>query len=115
MTKENTNSEKIAMRREGINVKRPNDIIYLRLAKEPLTLILFFIEFFISIKISIKNISKKIIFRINTVCKFCSFNSIKLLSMNVRKVIKDKKRVKKNIIIIKKFLFMNVSINYEYI
>ncbi len=50
------------MRSEGINVKRPNDIIYLRLAKEPLTFILFFIEFLISIKIKIKKNNKKIMF-----------------------------------------------------
>ena len=54
-------------------------------------------------------------FTINTNCRFCSFNSIKLLSINVKNVIKDKNTVRKNIIIINKFLFMNASINYEYI
>ena len=54
-------------------------------------------------------------FKINTSCKFCSFNSMKLLSINVRKVIKDNKTVRRNIIIINKFLFMKARINYEYI
>ena len=93
-------------------MKRPNDIIYFLFATDPLTFILFLIEFFISMKISIKNNNKKIMFKINTNCKFCSFNSIKLLSINVRKVIKDRKTVNRNSIIINKFLFMNASINY---
>ena len=62
-----------------------------------------------------KNKNKKIMFKINTNCKFCSFNSMKLLSINVKKVIKDRKTVSRNSIIIKKFLFTNASINYEYI
>ena len=78
-------------------------------------IILFLIEFLISIKIKTKNNNKKIMLTISTNCKFCSFNSIKLLSINVKNVIKDRKKVRRNIIIINKFLFMNVSINYEYI
>ena len=100
---------------DGIKVKSPNDIIYFLFATEPLTFILFLIEFLISIKIKTKNNNKKIMLTINTNCKFCSFNSIKLLSINVKNVIKDRNTVRRNIIIINKFLFMNVSINYEYI
>ena len=103
------------MSNDGIKVKRPNDKIYFLFATEPLTFMLFFIEFLISMKIKIKKKNKKIIFVINTNCKLYSFNLIKLLSIKVRKVIKDNKTVRTNIIIINKFLFMKVSINYEYI
>ena len=65
--------------------------------------------------IKTKNNNKKIMLTINTNCKFCSFNSIKLLSINVKNVIKERNKVRRNIIIINKFLFMNASINYEYI
>ena len=54
-------------------------------------------------------------FIINTNCKLYSFNLIKLLSIKVRKVIKDNKTVTTKINTINKFLFMNVSIHYEYI
>ena len=40
---------------------------------------------------------------------------MKLLSINVKNVIKDKITVSRNIIIINKFLFKNANINYEYI
>ena len=40
---------------------------------------------------------------------------MKLLLINVKKVIKDSDTVSKNIAIINKFLFMKASINYEYI
>ena len=62
-----------------------------------------------------KNNSKKIMLTTNTNCKFFSLSSIKLLSINVKNVIKDRNTVRKNIMIINKFLFMNASINYEYI
>tara|TARA_B100001121_G_scaffold271862_1_gene258051 strand:- start:28 stop:393 length:366 start_codon:yes stop_codon:yes gene_type:complete len=113
--KEKINNENIAISKDGINVKRPNEIIYFLFATEPLTFILFLIEFLISIKIKTKKINKKIMFKINTSCKFCSFNSKKLLSINVRKVINDNNTVRRNIIMINKFLFMKVNINYEYI
>ena len=100
---------------DGIRVNSPKDIIYFLFATEPLTFILFFIEFFISIKIKKKNNNKKTMLQIKTNCKFFSFNSIKLLSMKVRKVIKDRRTVRRNIIIINKFLFIKASINYEYI
>ena len=109
------NRENIAISNEGINVKSPKDIMYFLFATEPLTFILFLIEFLISIKIKIKKNNKKIMFIKRTICKFCSFNSIKLLSMKVRKVIKDNNTVRRNIIMINKFLFMKASINYEYI
>jgi hypothetical protein len=112
---EKINKENIAISKDGIKVKSPNDIIYFLFATDPLTFILFLIEFFISIKINTKNNNKKAMFNINTSCKFFSFNSIKLLSINVKKVIKDSKTVSRKIIIINKFLFIKVSINYEYI
>ena len=72
-------------------------------------------EFLISIKINTKNNNKKTMLKTNNNCKFFSFNSIKLRSINVKKVIKDRNTVRKNITMINKFLFMNASINYEYI
>tara|TARA_Y100001935_G_C16896492_1_gene309614 strand:+ start:88 stop:477 length:390 start_codon:yes stop_codon:yes gene_type:complete len=113
--KEKINSENIAISKDGINVKIPNEIIYFLFAIEPLTFILFFIEFLISIKIKIKNINKNKILRNNNNWRFFSFNSKKLLSINVKNVIKDRIIVRKNIMIINKFLFKNASINYEYI
>ena len=96
-------------------MKRPKEIMYFLFATEPLTFILFFIEFFISINIKTKNINRKTILKIKTNCKFCSLSSTKPLSMKVKNVINDNKIVKRNIIIIKKFLFIKASINYEYI
>ena len=61
------------------------------------------------------NKKSKMMLRINKNCKLFWFNSIKLLSINVKNVIKDRNTVKRNIIIINKFLFMNANINYEYI
>tara|TARA_B100000886_G_scaffold332529_1_gene285353 strand:- start:162 stop:383 length:222 start_codon:yes stop_codon:yes gene_type:complete len=58
--------ENIAIRKEGIKVNKPKEIIYFLLAIDPLTLMLFLIEFFMSIKIKIKNNNKKIMFMINT-------------------------------------------------
>ena len=66
-------------------------------------------------KIKTKNNNKNTILTTKTNCKFCSFNSIKLLSINVKNVIKDSNTVRRNIIIINKFLFKNANINYEYI
>ena len=70
------------MSKEGIKVKRPNDIIYFLFATEPLTFMLFLIEFLISMNIKIKNINKKIIFIINTnyqgLPKVCIFVTIAL-------------------------------------
>ena len=54
-------------------------------------------------------ISKKI-FKINKYWRFCWFNSIELLSMNVKKVKKPTKRVMRNIKIMNIFFFKNSCI-----
>ena len=43
----------------------------------------------------------------NNICKFLSFNSMKLLSINVKKVIKPTNNVTKNIKIINIFFLIN--------
>tara|TARA_B100001758_G_C18370498_1_gene591048 strand:+ start:1142 stop:1498 length:357 start_codon:yes stop_codon:yes gene_type:complete len=109
--KENKNKEKTEINRDGISVNNEKKIIYFLLAIEPLTLILFLIEFFVSKKIIIKKANNKKIFANNRYFKFWSVNLIKLLSINVKKVIKVTIKVKKNKDIINRFLFKKVNIN----
>ena len=104
------NNENIAINKEGISVNNPNDIIYFLLAIEPLTLILFLMEFFTSMKIKIKNKSNRQILKINNICKLSSFNLIKLLLINVKKVTNPKEIVKIKTIMMNKFLFNKANI-----
>ena len=68
------------------------------------------IDFLISNKTKTnKEINKKI-FDINKYWRFCWFNSIKLLSMKVKKVKKPTDKVIKNNMIIKIFFFKNSCI-----
>jgi len=75
--------------------------MYFLLATDPLTLILFFIEFLISIKINMKKNINKTKLNISRFCKLLSLKSIKLLSINVKNVIKAKESVIIKIVIIK--------------
>ena len=85
--------------------------IYFLLATEPLIFILILKEFLISTKIIVKKINNKIPFEINSAWRLKSFNLIKLLSINVKNVIKPIIRVIKNIVTINRFLFNKVNIN----
>ena len=58
-----------------------------------------------SINIRTKNNNNRNILKINKSWRLLSFNCIKLLSINVKKVINAKESVKIKIIIINKFLF----------
>ena len=104
------NSEKIAISNEGISVKSPNETIYFRFAIEPLTFILFLIEFFISTKINTKNNKTSNKLNIKRLCRFSSLSLMKLLSINVKKVIKANEIVNIKITIINKFLFNRANI-----
>ena len=66
--------------------------------------------FLISIKINIKKNINKTKLNINRFCKLLSFNSIKLLPINVKNVIKAKESVTIKIVIMKKFLFNKANI-----
>jgi len=70
----------------------------------------FLIEFLISIKIIEKKTINNKILDTNKYCKFSSVSLIKLLSMNVKNVKKPRNSVIINIIIIKIFFFINLSI-----
>ena len=107
---ENKKSEKIEINNDGINVNCEKKIMYFLLAIEPLTFILFFIEFLVSLKINQKNNNNKTILVSNNKLRFFSLSWIKLLSINVKKVIKPTDNVKKNMIVIKKFLFKKANI-----
>tara|TARA_Y100000996_G_scaffold356390_1_gene297288 strand:- start:266 stop:487 length:222 start_codon:yes stop_codon:yes gene_type:complete len=61
--KENKNKENIEIKRDGISVNSEKKTIYFLLAKDPLTLILFFIEFEISLNIIKKKNNSKPIFK----------------------------------------------------
>ena len=71
-------------------------------------------DFFISKKTKTNNIISKIRFKINKYWRFCWFNSIKLLSMNVKKVKKQTNKVIKNITITNEFFFKNSNIKCNY-
>ena len=108
--RDSMNSENIAIKKEGIKVKRPNEIIYFLLATEPLTFILFLIEFLISININTKNINTKIMLEIIRISRLSSFSLIKLLSIKVKNVIKAREIVSIKITMINKFLFNKANI-----
>tara|TARA_B100000029_G_C16924322_1_gene722532 strand:- start:153 stop:518 length:366 start_codon:yes stop_codon:yes gene_type:complete len=107
---ENKKSENVEINKEGIRVNNEKNIIYFLLAIDPLTLILFLNEFFTSMNIIKKKITNKIESAINKFCKFFSFKGIKLLSINVKNVMKPIERVKINTIVINRFLFKKVNI-----
>ena len=108
--KEKMNKENIAINKDGIRVNNAKDIIYFLFAIDPLTLILFLMEFFTSMKIKIKNKSNRQILKINKICKLSSFNMIKLLLINVKKVTNPKEIVKIKTIMMNKFLFNKANI-----
>tara|TARA_Y100000590_G_scaffold164875_1_gene188809 strand:- start:1138 stop:1521 length:384 start_codon:yes stop_codon:yes gene_type:complete len=112
---ENKKREKIEINIEGIKVNNEKNIIYFLFAIEPFTFILFLIEFLASLKIIKKNNNNKNILANNKFFKLLLFSSKKLLSINVKNVTNPTIRVNKNIIIINRFLFMKVNINYKYI
>ena len=87
------------------------NIIYFLFAIEPFTFILFFIEFFVSLKIKEKKTSNNKTLLINKFFKLLLFNSMKLLSINVKNVTNANINVNKNINIMNRFLFKKVSIN----
>tara|TARA_Y100000031_G_scaffold48302_1_gene55285 strand:- start:438 stop:629 length:192 start_codon:yes stop_codon:yes gene_type:complete len=62
-------------------------------------------------KIITKKTNNKIIFRIKSIWRLKSFNSIKLLSINVKNVINPIVKVIKKISVINRFLFKKVNIN----
>ena len=69
------------------------------------------IEFLTSIKIKMNNKMSKKIFEISKYCKFFSFKSTKLLSINVKKVKKPRNSVILDRIIMIIFFFKNSNIN----
>tara|TARA_Y100001970_G_C14080456_1_gene774409 strand:- start:769 stop:1146 length:378 start_codon:yes stop_codon:yes gene_type:complete len=109
--KENKKRENIEISKEGINVNNEKKTIYFLLATEPLTLILFLIEIEISLNIIIKKTNNNTIFKYNKLFKFVSLSKIKLLSINVKKVINDTIKVKINTKIINMCLFKKLNIS----
>ena len=69
--------------------------------------IFLLIFFFVLIFFEIKKNSSKTMFPNNNICKFLSFNSMKLLSINVKNVKKPTNNVTKNIKIINIFFLIN--------
>jgi len=70
----------------------------------------------ISKKIKTKKKNSKIIFDISRICKFCSVKSIKLLSMNVKRVKKPTNNVIKKIKVINIFfLIKSIIIKFNYL
>ena len=69
------------------------------------------IEFLTSTKIKMNNKISKKIFEISKYCKFFSFKSTKLLSINVKKVKKPRNSVILDRIIMIIFFFKNSNIN----
>ena len=108
--KEKINNENIAINNDGINVKSANETIYFLFATDPLTLMLFLIEFRISTKIKIKNISTKMMLEISKISRLSSLSFIKLLSINVKNVIKASEIVNIKITMMNKFLFNKANI-----
>ena len=108
--KENKNNEKTDIKIDGINVNKEKKVIYFLFALDPSIAISFLIEFLISIKIIEKKTSSNRIFDANKYCKFLSERLIKLLSIKVKNVKKPRNSVIINIIIIKIFFLINLSI-----
>ena len=109
--KENKKRENIEINNEGISVNNEKKTIYFLFATEPLTLILFLIEVEISRNIIIKKTNNNAIFKYSKLFKFVSLSKIKLLSINVKKVINDTIKVKKNTKIINMCLFIKLNIS----
>ena len=84
--------------------------MYFLFELRPSLSISFLIDFLISIKINMNNKNSNKIFKINTNCKLFSFNSIKLLSMNVKNVKKPTNSVILDRIIMNIFFFKNSNI-----
>ena len=108
--KENKKREKIDMSIDGIKVNKAKKVIYFLFDFEPFTSISFLIDFFISRKTKTKKNISNTMFTSNKYCKLTSFNSIKLLPINVKNVINPTNNVIKKIKIIKIFFFINSSI-----
>jgi len=84
-------------------------VIYFLLALEPLTSTSIFKEFLTSENIIKKRSINSTIFPINKICRLSSDSFKKLLSINVKKVIKPMKKVIKNITMMNIF-FLKKSI-----
>ena len=107
MAKENKKRENIEINIEGIKVNNAKKVIYFLFDLDPSTSISFLIDFLISKKTKAKNNSNKNILINNKYCRFMSFNLIKLLSINVKNVIKPTNNVTKKTKIINKFFLKN--------
>ena len=107
---ENKNKEKTEIKTEGINVKKEKKVIYLILAFEPFIFRSSLSEFFTSKNIIIKKKTSKSMLITNNISKFCSFKSIKLLPINVKKVKKPIDNVIIKINTINKFFFTKFNI-----
>ena len=80
-------------------------MIYLLFDESPSLSISFLIDLLISTKINTNKSKSKKTFEINKYCKLFWFNSIKLLSINVKKVKNPKNSVILDRIIMKIFFF----------
>tara|TARA_S200000501_G_scaffold205638_1_gene193367 strand:- start:56 stop:361 length:306 start_codon:yes stop_codon:yes gene_type:complete len=95
---------------DGINVNKEKYVIYRLFEVSPSLSISILIDFFISLKINKNNKKSKMMFIIKRYCKFFSFNSIKLLSINVKNVKNPINSVIVNKKIIKIFFLRNSNI-----
>ena len=103
----------MAIKIDGISVKREKKVMYFLLAIDPLTFMSFFNEFFISIKMIQKKIINKTTFDNRRYCRLDSFKSIKLLFINVKKVKKPTDNVTIKIIAMNILSFINRNINLK--
>ena len=90
---ENKNKENTEIRIDGIRVNNEKYVIYFLFDFRPSLSISFLIDLFISKKINTNNKKSRRIFDISKYCKLLWFNSIKLLSINVKKVKKPTNNV----------------------
>ena len=107
------NNENMDINIDGIKVNKEKKVIYLKFETLILELILIFNEFLISKNMIIKKNISKIIFAINSNWRLNSFNFIKLLSMNVKKVKMPIDKVNIKINIINMFFLIKLIIIYE--
>tara|TARA_B100000768_G_C11010400_1_gene261739 strand:- start:74 stop:472 length:399 start_codon:yes stop_codon:yes gene_type:complete len=107
---DNRNNENNEINIEGIKVNKAKNVIYFLFALEPDISISIFQEFLTSIKIIKKRNNNKPTLDIKSICRFTSLNSIKLLSIKVKKVKKPIKRVIINRNPINIFFLINSSI-----
>ena len=84
--KENKNNENVDINKDGINVNSAKYVIYFLLDFSPSLSMSFLMLFLISTKIKNNSNNKSVMLRINKNCKFLPDNSIKPLSIKVKKV-----------------------------